>query len=792
MESLDALTDRLNTLIRDHHRMHLEIRELRDEVARLRTQPGTAVGPPPDPQPEPPQTESPQTETPVMRPGPPPLETTPAQPPRWRQWVGDSWEDFIGGNLIAKLGIIILVLGIGFLVKYAADRDLMGPTVRVGLGYLAGLVLLGLAYRWQSRYRLYSALLLSGGLAILYFSTFAAYAFYALIPQGAAFGLMVLLTVFGVLAAYRYKVEAIAVIGLVGAYGVPPLLSDGTGEIQTMFAYMLIINVGVLGLALRRYWRVTTWAAFALTWLIYGGWFVDRYAPETQLGIALGFGAGFFLVFYAAFLAYKLWHREAFAPRDVVAILANAFLFYGFGYVALDQAAAVTGQQARYLGLFTVSQALVHFGVTLLVYYRRRADRNLFHLVAGLVLAYLALAIPVQLEGEWVTLLWAAGALALFWTGQRQGAGFYARMGYALAVMAVISLTEDWAGAYAGSTYDPDVALPPLLNLTWLSTCLVAGILGVMCYLDRRHARPEPVGRFVGWLDRNGRRLLPLLLLVVLVAGPWQEISHACYRQVELGTVEVEGAPLQPYYWLEYRSLALTAWVLLFVAGLGLVNARFWQDRRLGIITLLGVLAGTLMLFGEAVPALGDLRAAYLGEDEAIFRPGLGQLGWRYLLLALGVAAWYATARQGRWLSPSVMGQRLFELLGHVALLAWLSTELYHWLVWAAGAEGTFEAVQRARKAGFSILWAVYALGLLGLGFRTAAAWRRIAAFALLGIVLVKVFLFDLAETSIAYKTVLFLALGVLLLVASFLYQRLRPQPEPGDEALPPADPGAG
>ncbi|RMG62363.1 MAG: DUF2339 domain-containing protein, partial [Bacteroidetes bacterium] len=239
-------------------------------------------------------------------------------------------------------------------------------------------------------------------------------------------------------------------------------------------------------------------------------------------------------------------------------------------------------------------------------------------------------------------------------------------------------------------------------------------------------------------------------------------------------------------YRLSYQTLALVAWGFAFVGSMALLNARWWQRRGLAVLSLLGLVVMVALFFGAAVPAFEELRIAYMDPADEIFRPGTWQLAWRYVLLGLGGLAWYGVLRQGKvWPQPESL-QRGMELAGHVVLLAWLSTELYHWLVWTAGAKETYEAIWRARKAGFSILWAVYALALLGLGFRTAAAWRRMSAFVLLGVVLVKVFVFDLAETSIAYKTVLFLVLGVLLLGASFLYQRFRPR-----EAREPASPEA-
>src|SRR5690606_33585531 len=155
-------------------------------------------------------------------------------------------EKFIGENLINKIGIAITVIGVAIGAKYSIENDLISPLTRIILGYLAGLGLLGFGIKLKEKYESYSAVLVSGAMAILYFITFAAYSFYGLFPQGLAFGLMLLFTTFGVVAALNYDKQIIAHIGLVGAYAVPFLLSNDSGKATVLFGYMAIINIGIM------------------------------------------------------------------------------------------------------------------------------------------------------------------------------------------------------------------------------------------------------------------------------------------------------------------------------------------------------------------------------------------------------------------------------------------------------------------------------------------------------------------------------------------------------------------
>jgi len=221
-------------------------------------------------------------------------------------------EKFVGENLINKIGIAILIIGVAIGAKYSIENDLISPTTRIILGYLVGLGLLGFGLKLKMKYENFSAVLVSGAMAILYFMTYAAFSFYDLFSQVFAFLLMVVFTVFTVIAALNYNKQVIAHIGLVGAYAVPFLLSGGEVEVAVLYSYMAIINIGILFIAFKKYWKPLYISSFALTWLIFISWFVSNYKADEHFGLALVFVFIFFITFYVLFLAYKLIQKEKF------------------------------------------------------------------------------------------------------------------------------------------------------------------------------------------------------------------------------------------------------------------------------------------------------------------------------------------------------------------------------------------------------------------------------------------------------------------------------------------------
>jgi uncharacterized membrane protein len=169
------------------------------------------------------------------------------------------------------------------------------------------------------------------------------------------------------IAAVRYNRQVIAHIGLVGAYAVPFLLSDGSGRVVILFSYMAIINAGILVIAFRKYRKPLYYSSFLLTWLIFITWFIPKYEDAGYFGLAWTFISIFFATFYFIFLAYKLLRKEKFQIDDILLLLANSLVYYGLGYALLYHHAMVSRSCSAFLDwqnqtsiLFVVSFAFIN------------------------------------------------------------------------------------------------------------------------------------------------------------------------------------------------------------------------------------------------------------------------------------------------------------------------------------------------------------------------------------------------------------------------------------------------
>lgn len=322
-----------------------------------------------------------------------------------------TFENFIGLRLIHIVGIVVLVIGVSIGVKYAFDRNLISETTRLALAYGAGAVLLLFAYRLRKAYERFSAILFSGAMATFYFTSYAAHVYYGLLPFAPVFGLMVLLTVFTAFEAVRYKRPEIALLGLIGAYGIPFLISKNAERAHLLFLYILIINCGVLFLRVKMGWRLVGQMAQALTWLLFIGWSGTRF-NAAQMGAATLFLVGFFILFtvmalYAAW-RQKLGLRRAEAYQQV---LNNAALYFSAVFIfSPEQSDAGLAAVSVSCALLAAVQGLVFYR-----YFPQWALLRQLHYLWAISLAVLAVAF--YLDGLPVTLVWLLLAVGLFAIG---------------------------------------------------------------------------------------------------------------------------------------------------------------------------------------------------------------------------------------------------------------------------------------------------------------------------------------------------------------------------------------
>jgi uncharacterized membrane protein len=801
-------------------------------------------------------------------------------------------EKFIGENLISKIGIIILVLGVGIGTKYAIDNGWISPLMRIVSGYLFGVCLVALAVRLKVKYHNFSSVLLGGGMAIMYFVTYFAYAYYLLMPQSAAFALMAIFTVFTVSASIIYERQIIAHLGLVGAYAVPFLLSNDSGRYSFLFTYIAIVNLGILAIAVRQNWRSLFYTSSAFTWLIYFGWFVNKYSAPDHFYLALGFLAIFFLIFYAAKVAHGILYAElsdvenltsivatavvfysfCFAISDVRAtvlqyavlfsylaiislvilytsfrfygrllvfvsypftwliygawfsskynadehfwlagvfavvffgiyygaaliyrlvtedigmiesaslVLTNSFVFYGFGYGIVDSRAELQSLH----GLFTVAHGIFHSFVAQIVNRFRQGAVDVVQVLAVLIFTFATIAIPIQFDGNYVTLFWTAEAAYLFYFGRARHVRLFEYFSYPLMILATCSLFSDWLTAYDNRATTL-IGQLPLANGMFITAAIVVAAFGFI-YLINRDERFDPA--IDTDLVRPFGYAVAVVGLFVLYNMFRVEISNYFHLQMlqaetfredgyPVGSALSKSHPLSRFNWIWQLN-----YTMFFLSTLAAVNLRKVRSTVLAS-TGAGLSILVLMYFDTAgMLFFHELRESYMSVNEG-FATGPMNFVIRYIsyLFVAGLIYTLFEYSRDELLTERIQRNHLrlgFDAVLYLTVLIVSSCDLVNLM--------TQFNIPEAYKLGLSVLWGVYALTLIAIGIKWNKKHLRIGAMVLLGVTVAKLFLYDVSDLPTIPKTILFISLGILMLIVSFLYTKYKGvifKPETGQQ----------
>ncbi|MCX6206731.1 MAG: DUF2339 domain-containing protein [Bacteroidetes bacterium] len=682
-------------------------------------------------------------------------------------------EKFIGENLINKIGIAILIIGVAIGVNYSIEHDLISPTFRIILGYLLGAGLLGFGYKLKEKYSGFSAVLSSGAIAIFYFISFAAYDFYHLIPQSVTFILMLLFTVYGVFTAIQYDLQIVAHIGLVGAYAVPFLIGDKSGNPFILFGYIAIINCGILVIAFKKYWKHLNYASFIVTWFIYASWQLDSYSDQSNFLATFGFLTLFFLLFYAMLISYKLFKFEKFTRADIIILLANTFVYYYLAYSIIDR----NVEANKFLGLFTICVALIHFLVANIVKKQKEADQNLYYLLVGLFLTFITITIPVQFHAHWVTLFWIGECAILFWIGRTQKIKFYESMSYPVLVISFLSLLHVWNTGYSSvNNFINSVQINPIFNIYFLTTIIYIGALVFMNYIKESYKRDSPLFEPIS-LSEIFDYFLPVILIITTfcigmleISSYWNQLSVQVNQTYSLLNVDPDTERSIKVF-DDFKSIWLFFYSMIYFVLMAFLNMRKMKNYHLGWLNIAFSIATLLFFITFGCLTLNEIQDSNFLPTNALslFNSGFSSY-LRYLNFAAGFLLIFSIHQYFKqtFIQPTILDLRLaFDLVLHTYIFAIASFQLKHIYFEMTGNPSS-------GNLSLSILWGIYSLVLIILGISKKQKHLRVMAIVLFSITLIKLFLYDTSRLETIQKTIVFVSLGILLLIISFLYNKYK------------------
>ncbi|PRD48840.1 DUF2339 domain-containing protein [Sphingobacterium haloxyli] len=654
-------------------------------------------------------------------------------------------EKFIGENLVNKIGIVILVLGISFFVKYAIDKDWINEPARVGIGMLCGGLLLGVAHRLRLKYKAFSSVLVAGAIAVFYFTIAIAFHDYKLFSQTTAFILMVIITAFSIFVSVLYNRQELAVLSIIGGFAVPFMVSGGEGNYHVLYTYLLILNAGMLGISYFRRWFFVNFVAFVLTIGIFVGWLAAADVEQQEaLGHVLIYASVFYSMFALAFVLNNVLYRNKFTNYEIAALISNTVVYYAVGHYIVGVIAP------KSLGLFTVVLALFNLLCATIIYKKYKFDKNIIYVLIGLALTLATITIPVQFSGKYITLFWACEAVLLFWLTKQSNLKGFTLAGIVVQWLAVISLLMDLQ-TYLGD----DVPYHPGYNSMFLTGLIVIASL-VLSYRLFKINDYSSVILGINFDHVVHRKIFYNLALVLGYVLPLIEIGYQGNAYF--------GNSATIYFFLYLYHMLYSSTLLFFSSRQSTENIKW---------------ANAIALFNMLVYIVIAYRLPLM-EKEDMFIDEVRVFPWAMTLhyismLCLLYQTWFfmknkATNDRFTAFSPPYISWFLAFFIVYL-----LSTEVNIAFLSTTGEwEAFYEMKNSVIRVVFPVLWGILSFMFLIFGIRRNMKTARIIALSLLGITVLKLFLYDIRMVSETGKIIAFILLGVLILIISFVYQKIK------------------
>lgn len=338
-------------------------------------------------------------------------------------------ETVIGGRWLNRIAIVALLIGFSFGLKFAFDNNWIGPSGRVAIGILLGALMMPWSNWLLKRgYSYFSEGIVALGSATLFLSVWAGCQYYALYSQDIGFFAMILITAAMAAIALGRDSQRIAVLCLLGGYATPILVSTGKDHQVVLFTYLLILGAGMLVMGERKDWYSLAPISFIGTQLYYWGWYEEFYHRASPLPLERTtiFATLFFLLF-ATLPVLRAIKEGVLGEIDILVTTVNAFAYVGalFALFWPDDRWPFT--------LLLLALAAGHIAVARVLPAPNDGKSALArYIFAGLGLTFATLAVPVRLDGKWITFCLSVEGAILVWSGFRALSGFLRQFGYIL------------------------------------------------------------------------------------------------------------------------------------------------------------------------------------------------------------------------------------------------------------------------------------------------------------------------------------------------------------------------
>lgn len=640
--------------------------------------------------------------------------------PPQKDWLEPVF-DFLKQNILTIIGIFTLVLGIGYFVKYAIDKNWIGETARAGIGLAVGAGIILAGHFLRKNYAVFASIITGGGIAVLYFTTTIAFREYHLFTQNTAFFITTLITVISIALAYYYKSELLIIFALLGGFSAPLMISTGQSNYLFLFTYLTLLNIGMLAAAFLKNWRSVGWTAYVFTSLYLFSWTSEK--PELLTVV-------FYMISYIIFYFFALQdyiRNKVLSPWNTLMLVLINFS----GIIGLIYIFNTAGYEP--VIIFPLIFAAVN-AVLLLKEYQKKDFGFSYSIFAALTISLITVAVALQFKTHLITSVWAVEASLLLYIWKKSGHRIFKTCFYVLFPLVIMAQIVTW------STYFNKENMTVVFNPVFLTSLVTIATTIVNLFLLKKinEDRKTEDGFFETVFSIASYGIIYLALLLEI-------------------TYHISDRP-----WSVIMSIGVL-FSIYYISGLLLLRKKLDIDKTIqaGLVYLILI----LIAFNASFVA-SELATSVLYKNVALSFYMLHLLHWIPFVYIL----WNTS------LVPDFYKSNISYWALSATLTVAVSCGFYNtYLVSSVtDLDQIYKAKEHFTILYLPIIWTVLASLFIYISLKKNIPEYSRIGFILIGIMVMKLYSYDVWQMDNISRITAFIILGVILLLSSFTFQRLK------------------
>ncbi len=755
---------------------------------------------------------------------------------------------FTTGNVVVKVGVIVLFFGVAFLLKYAAQKNAFPIELRL-ISVAAGAIAM-LIFGWRLRFskKSYALALQGGAVGILYLTVFTAAKLYTVLPLGFTFFLMITLVVFSCLLAVIQDSRSLACLAMIGGFLAPILTSSGGGSHVALFSYYAVLNASIFGIAWFKAWRILNWLGFVFTFVIASLWGHDSYRAEY-----FDTTEPFLILFFLFYVGVSILFAHKQPPH--LKGLVDGSLVFGVPLVGFTLQGLLVKDYEFGLALSALSMSGLYVLLARWLWNKNiEGMRLLTESFVALAVIFASLAIPFALDGNWTAVAWALEGAAICWVGIRQqrllprlfglllqfGSGATLLFSNQFSYHSTPILNSAYMGSlllsiggffsayffykYKSQLKQGEQAIHYIMLVWALLWWFCSGFNEIDSHVSSRYEintilffmvfsflSISLLARTLNWKTAEFPPvlLLPAMYIITLIryidAPSINFLSDfGVISWVAAFMIQILLLYRCENYWSK-KLLALwhslTMYLYVFICTLIIAdfvdyllpNYRVWEDIVWGLIPAIGVMKMMYLRDRVSWPIM-EYPASYVGKGllpivlylgiwifiscfnagnprPLPYIPIVNPLELIQLLSIIIILNWWLLIKREEipkinFLNPSIV----FNAIGLISFI-YITSVVAHAVHFYTGVRFDEAAMFRSEvfQTSISIVWTLVAFSVMWVATRKQYRKLWYVGAALLGVVVAKLFLVDLADSGAVTRIISFMTVGILMLVIGYI-----------------------